>query len=94
VGAARNWFLGREFVDWSDFSSKFKSTFIRGLRTTDRWNLMQKRVQQKGEHLVDFFHEKVRLCRELKLIFEEIKDHILQSLFNRPSTVCIKSYTC
>jgi len=43
---------------------------------------MQKRVQQKGEHLVDFFHEKVRLCRELKLTFEEIKDHILQGVYS------------
>lgn len=44
TGAARNWFLGREFGDWTDFVTRFRATFVRELHTTEKWNLIQERV--------------------------------------------------
>ncbi|KAL5246346.1 hypothetical protein ACI65C_013754 [Semiaphis heraclei] len=40
-GAARNWFVGKTFGDWPSFDSKFRSTFIRSLNTSDRYDLLK-----------------------------------------------------
>lgn len=43
-GAARDWFFGRRFDDWPSVELRFRSTFIRSLKTSDRYDLLKKRV--------------------------------------------------
>jgi len=80
-GAARDWFVGRTFSDWSGFETRFRSTFIRSLNTSDRYDLLKARVQKKDEHVMDYFQPKVRLCRDLSLLFLEVRDHVLKGLY-------------
>ncbi|KAF0754862.1 CCHC-type domain-containing protein [Aphis craccivora] len=82
-GAARSWFLSEQFVDWPEFENKFRDAFVQEIRLSDRWNELNQRNQGVDEHLVDYFYEKVRLCRVLKLPFNEIRDHVIQGLRSR-----------
>jgi len=83
TGAARNWFLSEVFADWHDLEMKFREAFVQEIRLSDRWNELNQRNQEPEEHLVDYFYEKVRLCRVLKLPFAEIRDHVIQGLRSR-----------
>lgn len=83
IGAARNWFLGRDFEDWEDFTTQFKATFVRGLRKSDQWEALQKRQQGRTEHLMEYFQDKVRMCRELNLPFEEVRDYVIQGVYSK-----------
>ncbi|XP_029348288.1 uncharacterized protein LOC115034907 [Acyrthosiphon pisum] len=82
-GAARDWFVGRTFRNWSDFKTQFNATFIRAVRMSDRWDALRRRNQSKDEHSMDYFQLKVRLCRDLSLSFDEVRDHVIQGLHSR-----------
>jgi len=82
-GAARDWFIGKNFGDWSDFETRFRMTFIRSLNTSDRYDLLKARIQKKDEHVMDYFQPKVRLCKDLALPFLETRDHVLIGLYSR-----------
>lgn len=79
-GVARNWFLSESFQDWEQFIQKFRRTFI---REPDRWEALNKRVQGRGEALVDYFYDKVCLCRALKLSFLDFRDYVIQGIWNK-----------
>lgn len=81
TGAARSSFTGRDFKDWDEFVQKFRSTFVRKLRTADKWEAMQKRRQFFNEHIMVYFQEKSRLCRALSLSYDEIRDYIIQGIY-------------
>lgn len=83
TGAARSWFGGEKFESWEQFKTRFYRIFVREARLTDRWDLMKNRVQSKEEHLIEYFMDKVRLCKNLELSFAEIRDHVIQSLYSR-----------
>lgn len=83
TGAARSWFTGRDFKDWDDFVQKFRSIFVRQLRTADKWEAMQKRRQVFDEHIMIYFQEKARLCRGLSLSFDETRDYIIQGIYHK-----------
>jgi len=72
--AAHNWYLGRKFSDWEHFERQFRETFI-GTQTStvERTKLLIARHQRKGETIVEYFHDKARMCRELELNFVESK---------------------
>lgn len=82
-GAAKDWFVGRTFGDWQDFKTQFHATFIRAVRMSDRWEALRRRYQAKDEHLMDYFQSKVRLCRDLSLPYDEVRDHVIQGLYSR-----------
>lgn len=82
-GAARDWFVGKNFSDWSDFQTRFRMTFIRSLNTSDRYDLLKARTQKRDEHVMDYFQPKVRLCRDLTFPFIETRDHVLKGLYSR-----------
>lgn len=81
--AARNWFLSKHFVDGSTFCEKFKLVFVRELRIADKWDAMLTRVQSKDESLMSYFQDKVRLCKGVRLQFEELSDYVLQGIASR-----------
>jgi len=67
-GAARNWYLGRNFSGWKHFEEQFKEAFIGTLASiVDLTKLLIARQQRKGETITEYFHDKARMCQELKL---------------------------
>jgi hypothetical protein len=70
-------------VNWADFESQFKKTFVGEVSVGDRWKEMTCRVQQKGENVLEYFHEKVHLCSLLKLSFRETKMQVLEGLYSK-----------
>jgi hypothetical protein len=83
MGVTRSWFLSETFSDWWEFEQKFREAFVQEIRLSDRWNELNQRNQRIEEHLVDYFYEKVRLYRVLKLPFGEIRDLVIQGLRSR-----------
>jgi len=81
--AARGWFLTENFRDWSDFMFKFRATFVRTLRMSDRWKVMNERRQGEMEHIADYFYDKLQLCQALNLSLDEIRDHIILGIYSR-----------
>jgi len=93
---ALNWYTGRRFNDWADFEVQFKRIFIQELRTSDKWDLLKARYQSKNEHLMDYVMDKIRLCRDLRLTFTDIRDHVLEGVFARKLTMyaLARVHTC
>lgn len=58
---------------WSDFMVKFKKTFMKSMTTAETWMKLLSRVQGMNEKTYSYFHEKNRLCRQLKLDDAETK---------------------
>lgn len=76
-GPAKQWFIGRVFNSWSDFETQFKRTFAMQSNIGSRWKTLVARVQNKNENVLDYYHEKVRLCRNLNLGIEDIKEQVM-----------------
>ncbi len=49
----------------------------------DKWRRCVERVQNKDENLDYYFHEKVKLCDDLNLKFDEVKEQVLVGLWDR-----------
>ncbi|KAK9695111.1 Integrase zinc binding domain [Popillia japonica] len=73
----------REISTWDDFVQKFTETFIIAEDTTSKWKKMVDRVQKRDERLASYFHEKVKLCADLKLNVNESKKQVLVGLWSK-----------
>jgi len=84
-GAAKNWFISRqtEIDKWSTFETLFKSMFMSELSMTEKWRRMDSRVQEKGESVHVYFHDKLRLCRSLGLSALETKKMLCVGLLSK-----------
>ncbi|TGZ46332.1 hypothetical protein DBV15_12223 [Temnothorax longispinosus] len=84
-GGARDWYRARALtlVSWEAFKTAFKNTFVVAESTSDRWQKMIDRVQQKDESLSAYFHAKTKLCIDLKLNFRDIKEQVLDGLWSK-----------
>jgi len=60
---------------------------------SDRWDALRARRQLKEEHCMDYFQAKVRLCRDLLLSFDEIRDHVIQGLYSKEVAMYAMSRT-
>lgn len=56
---------------------QFRATFVYKL-CTDLWNIIQGRIQNNSEHIINFYQDKVRIYRELNLALEDIKGYVIQ----------------
>ena len=84
VAAASNWLCGRNFRTWSDFERQFMSTFANSSTSlVECMKLLLSRIQNKNESSAEYFHDKARLCREVKLSFPETKQQIIEGLHCR-----------
>ncbi|CAB0033512.1 unnamed protein product [Trichogramma brassicae] len=79
VQGARDWFSARRrLVDtWSKFQEAFQTTYVRQDTTVCRWKRMTERTQKKDESLQQYFHNKVKLCADLRLNTQETKEQVL-----------------
>ena len=80
---ARHWLRRRDLPTWAAFKTAFTKTFIGSDSLTDRWQRMTSRIQQKGESLTAYFHEKMRMCEEVNLPFKESREQVLIGLWSR-----------
>lgn len=83
TGAATHWYNARSFHSWLDFTTQFKKSFVGGSSLPERWKKMQLRVQTKGESTNLYFHEKVMLCQDLDLDFDDLKKQLIIGLWSR-----------
>lgn len=50
---------------------KFNQIFVLEVGMSDRWNELNKRIQVRGEPLIEYFYDKVRLDQSLNLHISE-----------------------
>lgn len=84
-GAAHHWYLGKQdiIINWTTFKEAFKKTFVFERSKTECWETMRRRVQSSRESISTYFHEKVNLCKQLQLTFNEIKEQIAIGLYSK-----------
>lgn len=83
IGAATHWFNARSFNTWIDFTTQFRRSFMGGSSLPEKWKKMQQRVQAKGESTNVYFHEKVMLCQEVGLGFDDLKKQVAIGLWSK-----------
>lgn len=79
---AKQWFLANqsEIKSWDTFVKKFKGTFMGHLRVTDKYKEMLNRKQGKDELVNAYVFTKYKMCNDLGLPFEDVKDEIVLGL--------------
>ncbi|CAI6376784.1 unnamed protein product [Macrosiphum euphorbiae] len=82
-GPAQQWFKSRRFSSWENFEQQFTRTFIGIPNRTELWHALVARTQSKNEATIDYFYDKVRLCSELCLSFEETKTQLLEGFYSQ-----------
>lgn len=93
--AAKNWYLANidTISDWNSFRKSFASTFMLEKTLTERWQEMQSRNQRQGENTVEYFFDKLRLCKALNMGLDEIKTQIAVGLWSKEISTAIMSRT-
>lgn len=92
-GPARQWYLSHmaDLKNFDDFSKLFKVTFTSEESITNIWKRMYDRVQGEKESVFNYYHEKVRLCRKLKLNEDETKKMVCVGLRSRDLVTALLS---
>jgi len=92
-GAARHWYLSHmaELNTMDNFITSFEMMFTSQESITETWRKMDERVQQRGETVFAYFHDKVRMCRRLKLTATETKKMVCIGLKSREMCAAILS---
>jgi len=82
-GAARHWYLSHmaELDTMNKFITSFEIMFTSQESITETWRKMDERIQQRGETVYAYFHDKVRMIRRLKLTAAETKKMVYIGLF-------------
>ncbi|KAJ8914442.1 hypothetical protein NQ315_017538 [Exocentrus adspersus] len=81
-GSALKWYRYHqtEIRSWKDFEEKFKRNYSNQRTLAERFRAMSARIQQAGEPVEDYFYDKMRMCKSLKLSFKESKQLIIGGL--------------
>ena len=89
--AAKNWYIGNldTIVNWQTFRKAFANTFLLEKPMTEKWKEMQGRCQRHDEKTVEYFFDKVRLCKALKLSLSETKMQVAVGLLSRSTSAAI-----
>lgn len=92
-GAAKQWYLSHmtELDTFAKFAISFEHVFTCQESVTETWRRMYERVQRQDETIVSYFHDKVRMCRRLKLNATETKKMICVRLHSRDLSSAIIS---
>lgn len=79
-GPAREWYTEQNFKSWYDFEQQFEMRYVRKSGVAIRWKLLIYRVQRKNEDILNYYHDKVRMCKDLDLDFKDIKGLVLDGM--------------
>lgn len=90
-GAAKNWYLAnlKDIKDWQSFRKQFSFTFLCKKTLTERFQEMQRRVQGQNENTIEYFFDKVRLCKALDFGVDEIKVQVAVGLWSRATSAAV-----
>jgi len=91
-GAARSWFLYENFGDLDELVAKFCVAFVRVLRRSNRWKMLENRTQNVDEPVVDYFYDKAGMCRSLEWTFSETRDVVLEGLLSKDQVYWTSSH--
>lgn len=93
TGAAKSWYSAnhQEITTWTEFEARFRRTFVGETSTAERWDKMRNRLQSRDESAFAYFHDKVRLCKLLRLSFAEIKTQVLSGLRSHDQATILAS---
>lgn len=85
TGPAKQSFLShmRDLQKFDDFKELFKITFTSEESVTGVWKRINDRIQGEKESVFSYYHEKVRLCRKLRLNDAETKKMVCVGLRSR-----------
>lgn len=89
--AAKNWYLANidSIYDWQSFRCAFANTFMLEKSLTEKWQEMQKRLQLFEENTKEYFFDKVRLCKALKMDLDEIRRQVAVGLWSKDISTAI-----
>lgn len=92
-GAARNWYLSHmlELNSFEKLATAFEATFTSQESITETWKKISERLQQPDETVFAYFHDKIRMCRRLKLSALETKIMLCIGLSSRKMSVALLS---
>lgn len=87
-------FCGPWLTRWHE---THREVFVREICRLDHWESLYKRTQIQGEHIIDYFYEKLRPSKELLLSFLETRDLVIQGICSsdltqypiRPQLFCL-----
>ncbi|KAK4871925.1 hypothetical protein RN001_016049 [Aquatica leii] len=80
VGDARYWMSRNKLTNFQDFVEAFKETFATEVSLPEKWKKMASRVQNKKESVRSYYHEKIKLCSDLKLDVMNTKEQVFLDL--------------
>ena len=89
--AAKNWYIGNldTIINWQTFRKAFSNTFLLEKSMTEKWKEMQGRCQRPDEKTAEYFFDKVRLCKALKLLLSETKTQVAVGFLSRSTSAAI-----
>ncbi|CAI6354081.1 unnamed protein product [Macrosiphum euphorbiae] len=95
TGAARNWYLARqsEIETWAKFKEQFEQMFTTAISVSEQWKRLQARTQQRNETVYAYFHDKMPMCRQLKLSKSESKKLMCMGLHSKDMCNVLMSRT-
>lgn len=73
-GPAYQWQIGRIFKSWFDFEEQFNTTYV------EKMNVLIGRIQGKSEYVLDYYQDKIEICRELELTIDDAKEQLLDGM--------------
>lgn len=81
-GAANQWYVSHmdKFKTLDQFTKQFKAMFISAESVTETWRKLNDRIEPRNETVYTYFHDKIALCRRLKLTETETKKMICVGL--------------
>lgn len=71
------------------FRKAFLQTFMIEKSLTEKWQDMQSRCQRRGEDSREYFFDKLRLCKALKLGLDEFKTQLAVRLWSKKISTAI-----
>lgn len=80
TGPARQWYIDHKFNSFFDFEEQFEKTFVNKLSAALRWKVLIDRIQGKDENILDYYHDKIRMCKDLELDIEDTKGLLMDGM--------------
>ncbi|KAJ8942850.1 hypothetical protein NQ314_009912 [Rhamnusium bicolor] len=92
-GAAKFWLASKQIKvkDWHTFKRAFNKTFIFKRSNRVAWKSMEACVQTNKDNVSAYFMEKIALCKNLEMDFEEAKEQVAIGLWSKELSTYIIS---
>lgn len=79
-GPARKWYTEQNFKSWFDFEQQFEMTYVKKPCVAIRWKILIQRVQGRNEDVLEYYRDKIRMCKDLELSFTDTKVLVMDGM--------------